>query len=88
MRFLLVGGGARYEKVEGKSRNGLLLPRHAGSALAPFERMADLLQIGIRARAVLGVEGFPTTVLEAGMFGVPAVASMTIGNSATRLSTG
>jgi glycosyltransferase involved in cell wall biosynthesis len=81
MRFLMVGGGSLHKKVKmAIDRNGL------GSIVtlenaAPFERMADLYKSSYALVLPSVVEGYPTTILEAGTYGIPAIATRTIGNS-------
>jgi L-malate glycosyltransferase len=80
VRFLLVGSGSMYKKVEqGIARSGLgaLVTQEPA---APFERMAGLYRSIYALVLPSIVEGYPTTVLEAGAFGVPAIGTEAVGN--------
>lgn len=79
-RVLMFGSGSLYKKVKERILRYGLENTVSLEPVLPFEKMPELYS---RAYALLipsVVEGFPTTVLEAGAFGVPAVGSDTIGN--------
>jgi glycosyltransferase involved in cell wall biosynthesis len=79
MRFRIVGGGALYASVrrrilaEGLSAFVSLEPP------VPGEAMADLYSRAFALVLTSVVEGFPLTVLEAAMHGVPAAGPDTLG---------
>ena len=81
MRFLFVGSGSLYKKVEEEIKRHDLGSFVTLEPAAPFSRMADLYRSSYALVLPSIVEGYPTTILEAGTFGVPALATQTIGNS-------
>jgi glycosyltransferase involved in cell wall biosynthesis len=80
IRLLMVGGGNIFDRVEHEIARCGLQGLITLEPAAPFERMAELYRSTYALVLPSVVEGFPTTILEAGAFGVPTIASNTIGN--------
>ena len=81
MRFLLVGG-ARFIKKSKRKWPGTVSGRSSRwSARRRCELMAGLYRSSYALVLPSVCQGISATILEAGTFGVPAIATRTIGNS-------
>jgi glycosyltransferase involved in cell wall biosynthesis len=80
LRCVVAGGGSMRRRVENEIRRLGLQSLVVSEPAVPFDRMAELYRSAYILVLPSVVEGFPTTVLEAGAFGVPAIATDTIGN--------
>ncbi|NLG17536.1 MAG: glycosyltransferase family 4 protein [Fibrobacter sp.] len=80
IRFSMFGSGALYRKVAEKIPEYGLENAVTLEQVVSFERMPELYSRSYALLIPSVIEGFPTTVLEAGAFGVPAIGTDTIGN--------
>jgi glycosyltransferase involved in cell wall biosynthesis len=78
--FLLVGGGGLYKRVSSQIKSLHLEQFVTLKPSLPFEQMAAQFAASYALVLPSVVEGYPTTVLEAGAHGVPTIATDTIGN--------
>ncbi len=80
LKFVFVGSGTLFSEVQQNILEFKLNGVASLHSVAPFEGMADLYKSAYALILPSIVEGYPTTVIEAGMFGVPTIATHTIGN--------
>jgi glycosyltransferase involved in cell wall biosynthesis len=81
LHFRLVGSGRQCGKLRTFIRRFGLEAHVSLDPVVPHERMADLYRSSYALVIPSVVEGYPTTILEAGSFAVPAIGSDTIGNN-------
>ncbi|MBN1130185.1 MAG: glycosyltransferase family 4 protein [Chitinispirillaceae bacterium] len=80
VQFRLVGSGRQYRMVRKAIRSYGLEANVTLDPVVPHERMADFYRSSYALVIPSVVEGYPTTILEAGAYGVPAIGSDAIGN--------